>query len=261
MPKIFISYRREDSNSITGRIYDRLSKRFGKHNVFKDVDSIPMGLDFRKVLGHAVEQCDVLIAVIGGRWVDTVDLNGQRRLESESDFVRVEIGAALESGIPVIPVLVDGASMPRPDVLPREIQDLSFRNGTLVRHDPDFHRDMDRLIQAIKHPPSARAAPAKKPRILREVASVVWWGILPILFALIAIAWQVGTVLWHGGEVTFVKRNQAEPAPPADRSATPADDKPSRPADRSATPADDKPSQSGASSFGGFVPVPSNDPQ
>ncbi|MBX2990265.1 MAG: toll/interleukin-1 receptor domain-containing protein [Bacteroidetes bacterium] len=146
-PTVFISYRREDSSDVTGRMYDRLSQHFGKQSVFKDVDSIPLGVDFRKHLGDSVGKCDVLIAVIGKQWVSG---EGGSRLNDERDFVRVEIEAALQRDIPVVPVLVQGAQMPREGDLPTSLHSLSYRNGIAVRPDPDFHQDMDRLIKGIE---------------------------------------------------------------------------------------------------------------
>ncbi len=146
-PVIFISYRREDSSDVTGRMYDRLSQHFGKQSVFKDVDSIPLGVDFRKHLGDSVGKCDVLIAVIGRQWASG---EGGSRLNNERDFVRVEIEAALQRDIPVVPVLVQGSQMPRESDLPPSLHSLSYRNGIAVRPDPDFHQDMDRLIKGIE---------------------------------------------------------------------------------------------------------------
>src|SRR5947209_12396451 len=116
MPKIFISYRREDSEHIAGRIYDRLEPCFGRDNVFLDIDTIPFGVDFREHLDQAVGRCDVLLAVIGERWLEVRfkdgPKEGQRRLDDPTDFVRIEIESALARGIPVIPVLVGTARMP-----------------------------------------------------------------------------------------------------------------------------------------------------
>lgn len=147
-PAIFITYRREDSIDVTGRIYDRLCQHFGKENVFKDVDSIPLGVDFRKHLGDSVGQCDVLLTVIGRQWL-TGD-KGKRRLDDLRDFVRIEMEAALKRDIPVVPVLVQGSSMPGLEDLPEILQSLVYRNGIPVRPDPDFHPDMDRLIKGIE---------------------------------------------------------------------------------------------------------------
>jgi hypothetical protein len=150
MHRIFVSYRRSDNQDATGRIYDRLTGQFGKGNIFKDVDSIPLGADFRKQLGEVVGQCRVLIVVLGANWLDAQDENGKRRLDSPNDFVRIEIEAALARGIPVIPVLVGNALMPAEEDLPPSLSPLVYRQGIQVRADPDFHRDMDRLIASLQ---------------------------------------------------------------------------------------------------------------
>jgi TIR domain len=147
---IFISYRRDDSADITGRIYDRLVEHFGKESIFKDVDSIPFGVDFRVTLRGIVEQCDSVLVIIGDHWLHTVDAAGKRRIDDPGDFVRIEIEAALKRSIPVIPLLVKGAMMPREEDLPADLKDFAYRNGAQVRHDPDFHPDMDRLIISLE---------------------------------------------------------------------------------------------------------------
>ncbi len=148
---IFISYRRNDSADVTGRIYDKLLRAFERKQLFKDVDSIPLGVDFLDHLNKKVGECNVLIAIIGPYWVESDIPKGKKRIDDEKDFVRIEIEAALERKIPVIPVLVRGAKMPTSDQLPESLKGLAFRNGIPVRPDPDFHRDMERLIQGIKH--------------------------------------------------------------------------------------------------------------
>ena len=147
---IFISYRRSDSADNAGRIYDRLVGRFGKEPIFKDVDSIPLGLDFKEYLDEQVGKCDVLLAIIGDQWLEANDASGKRRLDDPADFVRIEIESALERNIPVIPLLVRGAQMPSEEVLPSSLRKLVYRNGIPIRSDPDFHRDMDRLIKALE---------------------------------------------------------------------------------------------------------------
>ena len=153
MPKIFISYRREDSESITGRIYDWLEDHFGRDRVFLDVDTIPFGVDFRKHLEQAVGQCDVLLAVIGEQWLDIRyrdgPKQGRRRLDDPTDFVRIEIQAALTRNIPVIPVLVGKATMPREEDLPDALKALVYRNAAEVRGGRDFRVHVDRLIDGI----------------------------------------------------------------------------------------------------------------
>ncbi len=150
MSKILISYRREDSADVSGRIYDRLVREFGVGTIFKDVDSIPFGVDFRKYLDEQVAKCEVFLAIIGRDWVKKRGSKGKSRLEDPSDYVRIEVEAALRRQIPVIPVLVSGATISPINRLPVSLQDLSYRNGLVVRPDPDFHRDMDRLIEFLR---------------------------------------------------------------------------------------------------------------
>jgi formylglycine-generating enzyme required for sulfatase activity len=160
---IFISYRRVDSSDVTGRIYDRLVATFDRNLVFKDVDSIPFGVDFREHLDQAVSQCQVCLVVVGRTWLEAKDEAGRRRLDSAQDFVRIEIESALKRKIPVIPVLVGGASMPGPEQLPPSLEPLAYRNGAQVRSDPDFHRDMDRLIAGIQQHFGAAQTPQPSP--------------------------------------------------------------------------------------------------
>jgi len=146
---IFTSYRRSDSADIVGRIYDSLVDEFGRERIFKDVDSIPLGVDFKQYLDQKVSECKVLLAVIGDEWDDARDAQGNRRLDDPDDFVRIEIESALERDIPVIPLLVRGAQMPTEVSLPPTLQKLVYKNGLSIRPDPDFHHDMDRLISAL----------------------------------------------------------------------------------------------------------------
>ena len=146
---IFISYRREDAADVAGRIYDRLVQHFGSTSVFKDVDSIPFGVDFRRHLSDTVGRCSIFLTVIGRQWPTITDETGRRRLDDPRDFVRIEVEAALQRDIPVIPLLVQGAVMPSAEKLPTSLQSLTYRNGIPIRADPDFHRDVDRLIQAL----------------------------------------------------------------------------------------------------------------
>jgi uncharacterized membrane protein YeaQ/YmgE (transglycosylase-associated protein family) len=150
MSNIFISYRRQDNPDITGRLYDRLVNHFGPERVFRDVDSVPLGVDYRKYLDEEVGKCRILIAVLGNRWLDAKDTEGMRRIDSRGDFVRIEIESALKRGIPVIPILVSGAAMPTEDDLPPTLRDLAYRNALPVRTDPDFHKDVDRLIAGLE---------------------------------------------------------------------------------------------------------------
>jgi formylglycine-generating enzyme required for sulfatase activity len=148
MARIFISYRRDDSGGWAGRLYDRLSQRFGRDNVFMDIDTIEPGLDFVQVIEKAVASCNALIAVIGRQWLTITDETGRRRLDHPEDFVRLEIAAALARNIRVIPALIEGARMPRSTDLPDGLQLLARRNAHEVS-DRRFHYDVDRLIAVL----------------------------------------------------------------------------------------------------------------
>ena len=125
MSRIFISYRREDSAGWTGRLADRLKERFGPNSIFVDIDTIEPGADFTEALRKAVGSCDVLLAVIGPRWSMVTDKTGKPRLHDSSDWIRVEIAAALTRKIRVIPVLVGGATMPSTEFLPDDLDGLT----------------------------------------------------------------------------------------------------------------------------------------
>ncbi len=148
---IFISYRREDSADVTGRIHDSLSQHFGKEKIFADVDSIPLGEDFKKYIDQEVGKCKILLAVIGKDWIKPRNQkDGESRLKNPKDFVRIEIESALNRDIPVIPLLVHGVKMPSEIELPSGLKKLVYRNGIPIRANPDFHNDINRLIQGLE---------------------------------------------------------------------------------------------------------------
>jgi hypothetical protein len=161
MSKLFISYRRDDSADVTGRIYDRLVAKFGKDTVFKDVESIPLGTNFKTYLDGVMRECAVAVVIIGQQWLTILDEHGKRRLDDPRDIVRLEVETALARNIPVIPLLVQSASMPAEDALPPSLAELAYRNGTPIRRDPDFHRDMDRVEEALQQWLNPGAKPAK----------------------------------------------------------------------------------------------------
>lgn len=151
MPKqIFICYRRDDSAAFAGRIYDRLSQKFGRSAIFKDVDSIPLGANFKTHLDSVVKRCDVVLVLVGERWLEPNKATNQPRINDPRDFVRIELESALKRDIPVIPVLIEDAEMPADDDLPSELKEFAYRNGTSIRHDPYFHRDVDQLIANVE---------------------------------------------------------------------------------------------------------------
>ena len=147
--QIFISYRREDSSAWAGRLSDRLSSHFPSNQIFMDVDTIEPGIDFVEAIEESVGSCDVLIAVIGTRWLNASNSSGKRRLEVLEDSVRVEISTALKRGIRVIPVLVEGATMPEAADLPDDLKPLARRNALQV-NDTRFEDDFRGLATAIE---------------------------------------------------------------------------------------------------------------
>jgi hypothetical protein len=155
--KVFISYRRDDSAGYAGRVRDRLERELGRDLLFMDVDAIPLGTNFTKVLHEEVAKCGVLLAVIGPNWPDARDEHGNRRLDDPNDFVRIEVAAALQRDIPVIPLLLDGARIPKANQLPEDLKELASRNGLEIRH-ASFHDDMNRLIRGLKGPVDQAAA-------------------------------------------------------------------------------------------------------
>src|SRR6476659_8587509 len=146
--RIFISYRREDSAFPAGWLYDRLCARFGRDYVFKDVDSIDPGDDFLRVVEDAVGSCQVLLALIGDRWLDITNGTGHRRLDDPNDFVRLEIEAALRRDVRVIPILVGRAPLPSSEQLPDSLRGLIRRHA--IELSPNrFEPDVARLVRII----------------------------------------------------------------------------------------------------------------
>jgi hypothetical protein len=146
--RVFISYRREETAYPAGWLFDRLTDHFGKGQIFKDVDSIELGDDFVEVIDAAVGACDVLLALIGDRWLTMTDNTGKRRLDDPNDFVRLEIEAALARNVRVIPILVDGARMPGADAVPSSLAKL-VRRQALELSPARFDFDTSRLIRVL----------------------------------------------------------------------------------------------------------------
>ena len=131
MSAIFISYRREDSEDSTRAIYESLRPQFGKDRLFMDVEAIELGSDFREAVEGSLSNCGVFLAVIGDEWLSIAGKSGTRRLDDPSDFVRIEIEAALDRKIPVIPVLVGNSSVPPAEELPDSLR-YRLQNGWVL---------------------------------------------------------------------------------------------------------------------------------
>ena len=146
--RIFMTYRREDTAYPAAWLFDRLASHFGRNQVFKDIDSIELGDDFVEVITAAVGSCDALLALIGDRWLSSTGRDGQRRLDDPDDFVRLEIEAALARNVRVIPILVEGAQMPRADELPASLARLARRQA-LELSPARFDADIRRLLMVL----------------------------------------------------------------------------------------------------------------
>jgi formylglycine-generating enzyme required for sulfatase activity len=148
---IFIGYRRDDTADVAGRIYDALAGRFGKNRIFKDVDNLRPGADFGAYIQGLLPRCRVVLVLIGPNWIEAKDESGRRRLDDPHDWVRIEIETALDTpGLDVVPVLVNGARIPRADELPPSLHPLLRRHAAIIRRDPDFHDDVGRLTTALR---------------------------------------------------------------------------------------------------------------
>ena len=162
MRGIFISYRRDDSEGQAGRLFDDLSAQFGRDAVFMDVAGVKKGMDFRRIIDEHVASCGVLLVIIGKRWLNATDSKGRRRLDEPNDFVRLETAAALSRDIPVVPVLVQDAEMPKGQDLPDALKELAFRNGTELTHarwDSDVKLLIDDLKPYLEKPKGAYTPP------------------------------------------------------------------------------------------------------
>ena len=251
MGGVFISYRREDSAWFAGRVYDRLANALGRESVFIDVDNIPAGLDFVDVLSERVGQCDALVAIVGKNWLASADKDNRRRIDDPNDFVRIEIEAALNRNVPVIPVLIDGTAMPKANDLPDRLTKFARRQGIEISHNR-FDSDAKRLTDALARieeeaarrgredrslsPPDAKLATAarsgQKPNAPRDDATPApgrtpySLAMLAFVSAAIVIVLALGTGLlmrrWtEPSTATVEPMSAATPAPaPATSEAT-----------------------------------------
>ncbi len=144
--KVFICYRRDDACGVARRFSEEL-ERLG-FEPFLAEEHIPPGKDFREHLLKALNQCDVVVAIIGRRWL--TGAAGQRRLDDPDDFVRLELETALRRTIPVVPVLIEGVKVPSPDQLPEALEALAFCQAVEVRLNAEFRNDMRQLAERLR---------------------------------------------------------------------------------------------------------------
>ena len=211
MRAIFLSYRRDDSEGEAGRLFDDLIGHFGEDSVFMDVAAIEAGRDFRKAIDESVSSCGVLLAVIGREWTTAKNEAGQRRLDDPLDFVRLETASALKRDIPVIPVLVHGARMPRTNQLPDDLKELAYRNGVELTH-ARWNSDLQLLIKSLR----PHVGDSKKQAVIgssspRGRKTLLWIGLA--MFAAIALT---SAGFWIGS-ARVAMRHEAEQKVVADK--------------------------------------------
>ena len=148
MSRIIISYRRSDwpqSRDVSSTDWFSITE---KNLVFMDIDNVPFGIDFRKHIQGVLSNSDILIEVVGPKWLGARK-RGKSRIQEETDYVRIELETALQKGIPVVPVLVGSADMPKPEDVPSSLQDFVYLNAAPVDVGRDFHQHVDRLIRSM----------------------------------------------------------------------------------------------------------------
>jgi len=146
--RIFVSYRRSDVGGHAGRLSDALGQRLGAKNVFQDVAAIAPGQDFAAAISAALDRCDAALAVIGPGWLTASMPGGRPRLLEPDDYVRLELATVLQQDLPVIPVLVGGASLPEATELPEDLRPLSRRQA-IVLHDETWRQDVENLVLSL----------------------------------------------------------------------------------------------------------------
>lgn len=190
MAGIFISYRRDESRHAAGRLADDLVDAFGSESIFRDIEGIEPGVDFKKALDKALGSCVVMLVLIGPRWLQMADDHGGRRLDQPGDWIRMEIATALARDTRVIPVLLEGATLPQQNELPEDMQPLVQRQAFELA-DARWRGDLQRLVDALAkvpglnrrqpQPPPPPPPPEKKKSrrvLIAVVISLVVLGVL-----------------------------------------------------------------------------------
>ena len=219
MINVFISYRRDDSAGYAGRLADALEKRLGKDTVFRDVEDIKPGEDFVKAIERNLQNARAFLVIMGKDWLTVKDNQGRRRLENPNDYVRIEIESALRLDGLIIPVLVEGAVMPKPEELPPSIAAIANRQA-IEMTDSRWDEDIERLIETFNAFPDERLrdkSVASKSKWLRRItlssALILITGILFFIFQTYFLIPDVsGHWYFERGDYLLIKQdgNQVE---------------------------------------------------
>jgi hypothetical protein len=205
MPKIFISYRRADTGPEAGRLRTALVHHFGKEHIFRDKDSISGGVNWREEVREALSGDTIVLALIGKTWITATDVTGQRLIDSSTSNNRLELETALRVGLRTIPVLVEGADVPRDHDLPDDLRSLLTLNALRLRDD-DWDGDCEKVIKALESM-GVRQAGADQPKQGRWLTRRMRWLAAATLVGIVVVA-----------AIVFTPRSQSsavpvEPAP------------------------------------------------
>ncbi len=204
MGKLLVLYRPTDGAAMSQRICDRLAGQFGQGQVLKGVGAPSAGVSPTQHVDELMGKCSAQVVVIGRQWLDLADEQGQRLLDDPNDIVRLGIESALRRGMPIIPVLVDGAPMPSTVLLPESIQRLTRRAGIPVHYDPDFEVDVNRVIHAVRQWVSSapgqrlQGVSAKGGVVALSILSMLVW-IVSLVAAIVGLANNNDTLAAYGG--------------------------------------------------------------
>lgn len=212
MNKIFISYRRNDSVGYSGRLADRLSLEFGENQVFRDYDDIKPGQNFVESLENGLSSADLLLVVIAENWLTTQNPTGQRRLDDENDFVRLEIEAALERDIHIIPVLINDVLMPNAQDLPTSLSALALRQAVPLS-DSRWEQDVANLIENIRNLLNLKShQPQKRKPYLSWLYSTATAFMLIAVFVSLFLKQTAFSGSWYfeGGDYLAISRQGSQ---------------------------------------------------
>jgi hypothetical protein len=215
VPFIFVSYRREDTRWVIGRLYDRLEARFGKGSVFVDVEAIPPGNDFRTHIAKVLQACKVVLVIIGPRWIGP-NGHGASRIVQPDDWARIEIEIAIEKHLPIIPILVDRTPMPQADDLPPSVRSLAYFQAAPLDTEKDFEVHAARIVRAVaRHLGSKPRLKKKKKWLLIAAATAL--AVASLAAYVLLQPSPTGSEAQNGGNIAAIQACGAELALPCAR--------------------------------------------